>query len=67
MIWIVDLRAIDWDDGKGEYDVSDLPTELDHIYVDADDSDEAIMQAMIDASDNHGFLIASALGAARRA
>ncbi len=65
MQWKVELRAIEWDDGKGEYDVSDLPSELEY-FVQADDEDEAIVNAMCDASDEHGSLISAALGAARR-
>jgi hypothetical protein len=54
--WKVRLRGISWDDGKGEYDVSDLPKALT-LTVIADDEAEAVSQAMNDASETTGSLI----------
>lgn len=55
-MWRVLLLSIEWDDGKGEYDVSSLPRDLNYL-VRADDSQEAIERAMEDATDTYGSLI----------
>lgn len=56
------LYGIQWDDGKGEYDVSDLPENLcvtirDHDGLYEVTHDEAIAQALQDATDEYGSLI----------
>lgn len=56
--WRVTLTGIVWDDGKGEYDVSGLPHELD-LTVEGDDEDEALQFALDEAGEITGFLIAS--------
>lgn len=60
MKWQIYLYGIVWDDGKGEYDVSDLPPNLrvevpEHI---AADRNSAIEEALTIASDEYEFLIA---------
>ena len=60
MAWQVFLYGIQWDDGKGEYDTTELPENLrvtidDH---DAEDEKTAIELALTEASDEFGFLIA---------
>ena len=57
MIWRVTLSKIVWDDGKGEYDVSSLPSELNYIVHSAPTRQAAIESAMDDASDEYGSLI----------
>lgn len=54
--WKVKLYGIVWDDGKGEYDVSELPPNLE-VKVEADGKREAIDYAMREASDEFGSLI----------
>jgi hypothetical protein len=56
MRWRVTLSRIQWDSGKGEYDVSQLPTELTLI-VHAEDEDTALEYALSDASADQGSLI----------
>lgn len=58
MMWKVTLYGIKWDDGKGEYDVSELPSHL-QVIVQSDDRLEAIEFALEDASDTFGSLIVS--------
>lgn len=58
MRWRVTLTKIVWDDGKGEYDVSKLPTTLRYVVQNAPSKQAAIEYAMSDASDEHGSLIA---------
>jgi DNA-directed RNA polymerase subunit L len=58
-MWNVKLYGIEWDDGKGEYDVSELPPNLE-IKVEDDDvqtRDEAIERALEIASDEFDSLI----------
>lgn len=50
------LYGIMWDSGKGEYDTSELPDNL-RVTVNADDREEAIEQALVEASDEFDFLI----------
>ena len=57
--WQVYLYGIQWDDGKGEYDVSELP---DNLRVTVHDDDaitkrEAIEYALGEASDEFGSLV----------
>ena len=61
MAWKVYLYGIQWDDGKGEYDVSELPENLRVTIADDDAEDEkqAIELAMTEATDEFGSLIAS--------
>jgi hypothetical protein len=59
MKWIVRLRSIEWDDGKGEYDVSGLPSSLD-IVASGSDANHAIDRAMDYVSDYYGFLMSAA-------
>lgn len=54
--WKVKLFGIEWDDGKGEYDVSELPPNLE-VAVEADNKKEAIEYALTEASDEFGSLI----------
>lgn len=57
MKWQIYLYGIVWDDGKGEYDVSELPENL-RVTVDLEESKEdAIERALEIASDEFGFLI----------
>lgn len=56
MMWKVTLYGIKWDDGKGEYDVSELPKHL-QVIVRADNEEEAMHFALEDASDTFGSLI----------
>jgi hypothetical protein len=58
MRYSVQLRNIEWDDGKGEYDVSKLPKSRRTI-VDAPDEDAALEHAMNEISDTYGSLIQS--------
>jgi len=60
MSWKVMLYGIDWDDGKGEYDVSELPENLQVTVHDDDAADktEAIGMALAEASDEFGSLVA---------
>lgn len=55
--WSVKLAKIVWDDGKGEHDVSGLPSEL-ILEAEAENSKEAIDDALDYASDEYGSLIA---------
>lgn len=60
MAWQVFLYGIQWDDGKGEYDVSELPENLrvtidDH---DAEDKQAAIELALAEGTDEFDTLIA---------
>jgi hypothetical protein len=57
MQWRVEIGGIEWDDGKGEYDVSDQPTTLTVIVV-AEDEEDAIEYAMQMMDEQSGFLIA---------
>lgn len=57
MRWNVKLWGITWDGGKGEYDVSDLPANLEILNIAADDEGAAIEYAMSDASASYGSLI----------
>lgn len=60
MAWQVYLYGIQWDDGKGDYDVRELPDNL-RVSVHDDDADtkrEAIELALEVASDEFGFLVA---------
>jgi len=56
MRWRVKITGIVWDDGKGEYDVSDLPSEWSSVVI-ADDEKTALEYALTDASDSCGSLI----------
>jgi hypothetical protein len=58
-MWYVELDAIVWDDGKGNYDVRGLPSTLYYHIRDssARDKDEAIERALEAASDLYGSLI----------
>jgi hypothetical protein len=58
-MWKVTIHKIVWDDGKGEYDVSELPKGLIVVVNDAFDSADAIEQALETASDSYGSLIES--------
>ena len=60
MRWNVLIKGIVWDDGKGEYDVSDLPKSWRAV-VAADHTEAAIEYALTDASDSCGSLIESYL------
>jgi len=66
MIWRVTLSAIQWDDGKGEYDVRSLPKTLRYIVHSAPTRDAAIEYAMSDASDEYGSLIEGCQSVAER-
>lgn len=55
--WKVKLYGIEWDDGKGEYDVSELPPNLE-VKVEADTKTQAIDYAMREATEEFGSLIA---------
>ena len=58
--WHVYLYGIQWDDGKGEYDVGELPENL-RVTIhtdDADSKDEAIELALEEAADSFDHLIA---------
>jgi DnaJ-class molecular chaperone len=52
----VKLCGIQWDDGKGEYDVSEAPSDL-IVEVNALDPDDALAEAMDAASEDIGSLI----------
>ncbi len=54
--WIVTLTSIEWDDGKGAYDVSGLPSLL-VLSVAAETRADAVEEAMSLASDEFGSLI----------
>lgn len=59
--WQIYLYGIEWDDGKGEYDVSSLPENL-CIVVDHEDytnRSDAIDRALEEATDNFGSFIQS--------
>lgn len=59
-MWHVYLYGIEWDDGKGEYDVSELPPNL-RVSVHSDDAEtreEAMAMALEAATDEFGSLIA---------
>ena len=59
-MWHVYLYGIQWDDGKGEYDVSELPENL-RVSISDDDAEEetdAIELALTEASDEFGSLVA---------
>ena len=58
MQWHIYLYGITWDDGKGEYDVSDLPENL-RVHVEAESKDEAIEHALEEATDQWDMLIES--------
>lgn len=58
--WHVYLYGIQWDDGKGEYDVSELPENL-RVTIHTDDAstkDEAIELALEEATDSFDHLVA---------
>ena len=59
MRWRVRIESIEWDDGKGEYDVSDLP-HSETVMVEADSKQAAIDAAMSALDQEHGSLIAAA-------
>lgn len=59
MQWSVTLSEIEWDDGKGEYDVSDFPRRLT-FRVNAETSNEAIQDALDAATDQYCMLIVGA-------
>jgi len=52
----VKMLGINWDDGKGEYDVSEAPRDLE-ITLNADNPADALEQALEAASDDYGSLI----------
>jgi hypothetical protein len=54
--WHVYLYGIMWDDGKGEYDVSENPESL-RVTVQADNREDAIEEALEVATDEFGALI----------
>lgn len=54
--WRVKLKGIEWYDGKGEYDVSDIATVWSTVVI-AEDATEAVEFALSDATDAFGFLI----------
>jgi hypothetical protein len=56
MKWHVYLYGIQWDSGKGEYDVSENPENL-RVTVDAEDEADAIELALGEASDEFDALI----------
>ena len=53
----VKLKGIHWDDGKGEYDVSEAPTEITVDVNWAWNAEDALQQAMEAASEDVGSLI----------
>lgn len=57
--WVVYVYGIQWDDGKGEYDVSRLPKNLKcEISLDEEyDQTEAMSRAMDEITDTYGMLI----------
>lgn len=55
--WKVMLYGILWDDGKGEYDVSELPPNLE-VTAEADTKAEAIEIALEEATNEFGSLVA---------
>lgn len=57
MKYRVRLWGIQWDDGKGEYDVSRLPSNLE-IELRADNEADAIESALDEATDRYSMLIA---------
>lgn len=59
MQWTVKLWGISWDDGKGQYDVSELPDNMQVEIADGvcEDTAEAVEYAMSEASANTGSLI----------
>lgn len=59
MRYRVKLTGIVWDDGKGEYDVSEAPTEMT-IEVEAEDLESALQFAMQEADEHVGCLIEGA-------
>lgn len=64
-VWRVTLEKIVWDDGKGDYDVSDLPKQVTMEIV-ADDAQEAIDLGLERMTDAVGFLIESSEASAER-
>lgn len=57
-MWYVKLRGITWDDGKGEYDVSKLPRDVDTAVSDAAaDRDEALEMALDEVSEAYCTLV----------
>lgn len=54
--WKVLLSGIEWDEGDGEYDASDLPLNVE-VETHADTKAAAIESAMEEATDTFGFLI----------
>ena len=60
MAWQVFLYGIQWDDGKGEYDLSELPENLRVTIDDADAEDKtaATELALAEATDEFDNLIA---------
>jgi hypothetical protein len=65
MRWQVTLTDIEWDDGKGDYDVSKLPTNVE-IVVEAPDKEAALEFGMSDVSDVYGSLISNTVAFAER-
>ena len=57
MIYRVTLQNIVWDNGKGEYDVSEGPRRMT-ITVDAHDRQSAVEYAMTEVDESYGCLIA---------
>lgn len=55
--WKVMLYGIMWDDGKGEYDVSELPPNLE-VRIDADSKGDAIELALEEATNEFDSLVA---------
>lgn len=54
--WRVNAYGIQWDAGKGEYDVSDLPRNLS-VEVDAYSREGAIEEGLSEMTDAYGALI----------
>ena len=54
----ITIADIQWDDGKGEYDVSRLPRDLPIPYqVEAANEEDAIESVLSDVSETYGSLI----------
>lgn len=54
--WKIKFWGIRWDDGKGDYDVSALPQDVE-VEVNEDTQVDAIELALSRVSDHYGFLI----------
>jgi hypothetical protein len=57
-MWKVMLYGITWDDGKGEYDVSELPPNLEVRDINAEYKETAIELALHEAATEFGALVA---------